>query len=77
MERGKHLMTKLKKARLKAFEKWMDNLYEEYGVDMVTDQGPEFYEGVFNAGWRAGRRYKRKRKKLPWGGHNYSGKNCL
>ena len=55
----------------------METLYEEYGVDMVTDQGPEFYEGVFNAGWRAGRRYKKRKKRLPWGGHNYSGRNCL
>lgn len=76
MERGKRLMSKLKKARQKSFEEWMDKLYKEYGVDMVT-QGPEFYEGVFNAGWRAGRRYKKRKKRLPWGGHNYSGRNCL
>jgi len=79
VERGKR-MSKLKEARQKAFEKWMDILYKEYGVDMVTEKGPEFYEGIFNAGWRAGRRYKKHKRRLPWGGYKYSGDskgNCI
>ena len=66
-------MSKLKEARQKAFQNWMDILYKEYGVDMAYGIVPEFYERIFNAGWRAGRRYKKRKRRLPWGVYKYSG----
>jgi hypothetical protein len=51
---------KEKLARGKAYAATVRSIDREYGEDALLDYPADFQEGLFNAGWREGKRYARK-----------------
>ena len=54
-------MRQKKLARGKAYASTVRSINREYGEDALLDYPADFQEGLFNAGWRAGESYARKK----------------